>query len=133
MKKIDESLLSRVIPQIYYEEHFYELDKIYPFDNYIYTLYKNFENTTAKEVMLFTDSNGIDVVTSNLYGTQEVITREIRRQINYDRMTAKRMGIYLHTINSLDEYKKYVEDGYKGIYTDTMTENEAKEALNKGN
>lgn len=129
VKSVDEGLLTRIIPQIYYEEHYHELDKVYPFENYIYTLYKNFENTTAKEVMLFANNNGIDVITSNLYGTQEVITREIRRQINYDRMTARRMGIYLHTINSVDEYKNHVEDGYKGIYTDNMTENEVKSAF----
>lgn len=31
LKKVDEKLLDRVIPQIYYEQHYHKLHKLYPF------------------------------------------------------------------------------------------------------
>ncbi len=128
-KAEEESLLQRVIPQIYYEEHFKGLDQLYHFENYIYTLYKNFENTSAKEALEFAQKNGIDVIVSNLLGDQALITEEIRRLINNDRTMKQEMGVYLHTINDLEEAKDYIEAGYKGIFTDNLTQYQLNEVL----
>lgn len=121
-KEVDESLLNRVIPQIYYEKHFEELDKIYPFENYIYTLYKNYTNTTAKEVVEFAQKNEINVIVTNLIGDQALITAEVKRLIENDRMTKEEMGVFLHTINNLDDTVKYIEEGYKGVFTDHLNQ-----------
>lgn len=129
VKAVDETLLDRIVPQIYYEEHFYALNKLHHFENYIYTLYKNYENTTAKEVMDFADKNEIDVIVSNLYGDQAILTAEIKRQINYDRMRSLEMGIFLHTINDIEATSEYIESGYKGIFTDYLTQRQLNEAL----
>lgn len=126
-KQEDETLLQRVIPQIYYEDHYYRLHEVYPFKHYIYTLYKNYDKTNARKVMQFITKNKIDVVTSNLYGKQAMITSEIKRQINLDRTTKASMAVFLHTINNLEEAKKYMEEGYKGMYSDGLSEADMKE------
>lgn len=128
-KDVDESLLKRVIPQIYYEEHYNQLHKVYPFENYIYTLYKNYMNTNAKAVMSFVEKNNIAVIVSNLYGDQKVITAELRRQINYDRTKSQEMGVFLHTINELEDVSGLIDEGYKGIFTDYLTQNQVEQAI----
>ncbi len=127
--EVDESLLDNIIPQIYYEEHFEKLDEIYEFDNYIYTLYKNHYNTNPKAVMDFCRKNDIDVITSNLYGEQQVITKELNRQVNLDRETKAGMAVFIHTINDFTEQFELLEDGYDGIYTDFLIESELRDGM----
>lgn len=121
-KEVDESLLSRVIPQIYYEEHFEELDEYYHFDNYIYTLYKNYQNTTPKNIMQFTTDNDIFVITSNLVEDQEIITKEVLRQIKIDRTLTKEMALFLHTYDDVKDVDLLFEEGYSGVYSNKLDE-----------
>lgn len=121
-KKVDENLLKRVVPQIYYEQHYKRLDKIYHFDNYIYTLYKNYQKTTPKQIMDFINENKIDVITTNLIDKQAIVTKELLRQFNLNRTTKKSKAIFIHTINDKEAAKKLMIDGYKGIYTDILNE-----------
>lgn len=121
-KEIDESLLTRVIPQIYYEKHFEKLDAYYHFDNYIYTLYKNFDNTTPKEIMKFATDNEISVITSNLIDDQEITTKEVLRQIKLDRTLTKEMALFLHTYDDQKDVDELYELGYNGIYSNVLDE-----------
>lgn len=125
-KKVDESLLKRVIPQIYYEDHYKKLDKIYHFDNYIYTLYKNYQNTSPKQIMDFINENKIDVITTNLIDKQAITTKELLRQFNLNRTTKKSKAIFIHTINDIKDAEKLIKDGYKGVYTDILNEGDLK-------
>lgn len=121
-KEKDETLLTRVIPQIYYEEHFEQLDSYYHFDNYIYTLYKNYSNTTPKQIMQFVTDNNISVITSNLIDTQEITTKEVLRQIKLDRTLTKEMALFLHTYDDEQDVEELYELGYNGIYSNVLDE-----------
>ena len=121
-KEVDETLLTRVIPQIYYEDHYKELDKYYHFENYIYTLYKNFDKTTPKQIMQFVTENEISVITSNLIDDQEITTKEVLRQIKNDRTLSKEMALFLHTYDDEKEVNKLYELGYSGIYSNILDE-----------
>lgn len=127
--EVDESLLTRIIPQIYYEDHYKELDKYYHFDNYIYTLYKNFDKTTPKQIMQFVTDNDISVITSNLIDNQEITTKEVLRQIKNDRTLSKEMALFLHTYDDEKEVKELYELGYSGVYSNRLDETYIKQEI----
>ena len=126
-KEVDETLLTRVIPQIYYEKHFEKLDAYYHFENYIYTLYKNFDNTTPKQIMQFVTENEIYVITSNLIDDQEITTKEVLRQIKLDRTLTKEMALFLHTYDNQHDVEVLFEEGYGGFYSNELDEKNIKQ------
>lgn len=107
-----ESVLDRVIIQIYNEEMYYTVEEIYSFDNYIFTLYQRWDGKAAEfeEIARFCCKEGIDTIT----------IPECKRQRIYD--TAKKYGVklYMHTINDVKDTQNYIKNGVTGIYTDAI-------------
>lgn len=109
-----ESVLDRIIVQIYNEEMYDTIYQVYPFKSWIYTLYKFFggDAETFRECVRFCYENNINGITTwNYFVTPELI--EI----------AKEYGIsyYAHTENDVENAKSMIGQGLTGIYTDSIT------------
>lgn len=103
-----EDILNRVVVQIYNTEMLDTVKQIYPFTNWIYTLYQT-PNPNYDEIAAFCANNGIDVVTINY----EAVKKE-----NVQKLTAKGIRVYAHTVNRMLDFKMMLEAGCYGIYTD---------------
>lgn len=107
-------VLDRFIVQIYNEEMVDTVRNIYPFPNWIYTLYQTKDPDYA-HIADFCVEKGIDVVTMNY----EVLTPERVKTLKDRGIT-----VFAFTVNSLLHMKKYVGYGIQGVYTDTISPSE---------
>lgn len=103
--------LSRFIVQIYNDEMYDAVLSVYPFTNWIYTVYQrgtdNFE-----QLCRFCQENGIPIITINYKKYKEEFQK-----------LADEYGllIYLHTVNDSDAALSFYEMGVDGFYTDEIT------------
>lgn len=119
-REYDESVLDQIIVQVYSEEMYGYVMKVYPFQSVIYTLYKC--NDTEDEVISFINSTNIRAVT---FPTESIWDNDEFIQKLLD------CGCYLfvHTINDYQLEKGYLERGLSGVYTDMLTPNAVAEKL----
>lgn len=109
-KDIDESLLNRIIPQVYDQSCYKILMEVYPFESVIYTLYESPDSD--KEVVDFVAKHdNIKVVTMEWYRYTEEF---------YDDLTELSKYIYFFTINVPKEIERFRSWGVHGFYTDYM-------------
>ena len=112
-KKRDKELLDRVIPQVYNQDMFGEIEAIYPFQHVIYTLYASPDS--AEEVIDFISKHDeIEAVTISFADPR----------FNPDFINAvHRLGkrIYIHTIHTYDDLTKYANVNVDGFYTGLLT------------
>ncbi|UVI28526.1 phosphatidylinositol-specific phospholipase C/glycerophosphodiester phosphodiesterase family protein [Paenibacillus spongiae] len=110
----DLSLLQRVIPQVYNQNMYHQVDAMFQFPSYIYTLYMSPD--TQKQVLSFVkDNSRIDAVTM-----PETLAK------SYFLKQLKRAGVktYVHTINDTNKMHDYLRQGTYGFYTDSITYDE---------
>jgi len=100
---------TRVIPQIYQPEEYAPV-KAMGFQHIIWTLY-NYEGSNddvvslAKKMSLFAITSSTKRITSKLISALKKLS----------------IPIYVHTINTIEDVKKYQSLGIDGFYTDTLT------------
>ena len=112
-KKRDKELLDRVIPQVYNQEMFGEIEAIYPFRHVIYTLYASPDN--AEEVLEFISKHKeIEAVTVPIGDSR--LTPEFIGTVH---KLGKR--VYVHTIHTYDDLTKLAKDNIDGFYTGLLT------------
>ena len=112
-RKLDESLLKRIVPQIYNRTMYDWITEIYPFESIIYTLYASPDSD--KEVVDFVkDKEAIKVITMGPVRFSENFYGELGNNNKY---------IYFFTLNNHEEVNKYREMGIKGFYTDFILPN----------
>ncbi len=117
-KKLDcMDLLDRVIPQIYQKSEHDMLQQIYPFKNWIYSVYKEDLQTNQdyEKIANFCQTNNIAVVTIE----QERITKE-----RMDIFKQHNIVCYAHTINDVAVYNQLRDLGVYGIYSDFLTKSD---------
>ncbi|GGD86552.1 phosphatidylinositol-specific phospholipase C/glycerophosphodiester phosphodiesterase family protein [Paenibacillus nasutitermitis] len=106
-RQVDEQVLRRLIPQLYKQDNFEALSGVYPFKQYIYTLYMN--GDSMKDVVDFASAKGIGVVVmdENRY-TPEFV------------QSLKDKGIYtyINTINDVNRIHALMKQGVQGVMTD---------------
>lgn len=115
LKKIAEAMeqpqiLERIIPQIYNEEMYDWVKEIYPFQEWIYTLYLNYY-PDYPEIADFCEGKGIGTVTIQY----SRVTKEV-----LDTLHEKGIKVYTHTINRYKQFKELLDLGVDGIYTDRI-------------
>lgn len=103
-----EEVLDRIVVQIYYPEMLETVKQIYPFQNWIYTLYQT-PNPDYDQIAAVCEQNGIDVVTINY----EIVKKE-----NIQKLNEKGIKVYAHTVNRILDFKRLLNEGCYGIYTD---------------
>lgn len=109
-----ESVLDRMIVQIYSEEMYDTVSHIYPFKSWIYTLYKFWlgDKETFQACIRFCYENDIDGITTwNYYVTPELMQIANAYDIPW----------YAHTENDVENAKAMISLGLAGIYTDNIT------------
>ena len=107
-KSTDESLLNRIIPQVYDQNCYKIMMDVYPFDSVIYTLYESYDSN--KEIVNFVAKNdNIKVVTMSW----DRYTKEF-----YNDLTYLSKYIYFFTINVHNEILTFKKWGVHGFYTD---------------
>ena len=120
-KAKDESLLDRIIPQSYNEKMLFTVKELYDFKSIIYTLYQT--NDTEEEILDFVVKNNIDAVTMG----------ESRFNPNFQKnLNENGILTYIHTINSPEILKTYLDQGVHGVYTDFLYPDMIKIKSNNG-
>lgn len=106
-----EDVLDRFVVQIYHGYMYGVINDIYPFSNYIFTLYQEGyrgSKDKIKEYASFCASNNVDVITMNVqYYNDELL----------DICNRYGVQIFVHTVNDEKEIKTLLEKGV-GVYTD---------------
>ena len=108
-------LLDAVIVQFYHEDQLEAIKQIYPFKNYVYTLYMTGFDESEKMFLhnvKFCQKNGIDVLT-----VRKAWWHKEYAKIK-DRYGVK---VFLHTINETDKAQTFFDQGVDGLYTDFLT------------
>ncbi len=103
-------VLDRIIPQIYHKDMLEWVKEIYPFQNWIFTLYLISDPDYA-DIASFCAENGIDTVTLHY----ERATKE-----NVSKLKEKGLKVYAHTVNRYRMFEDLLSIGVDGIYTDRM-------------
>ena len=117
-RQTDASILERVIVQIYCEDDYKKMEKIYPFESYIFTLYKlpkEYKDQYGK-IAEFCKKAGISVVT--------MPAKWIADKSDIEELTGNDIKVYVHTVNEYEEAAKMMELGVHGIYTDYLYESD---------
>jgi len=111
-RKIDESLLNRIIPEIYSPDMYDIVMNIYPFPNKIYSLYKS--GASATSIVKFVKEKQIAVVAMPAY--RVVMNPNLVYALN-------QLGVqsYVHTVNTVESMKLLSRLGVHGYYTDLET------------
>ncbi|MBB3109557.1 glycerophosphoryl diester phosphodiesterase [Paenibacillus phyllosphaerae] len=106
----DAKLLHRIVPQVYNQQMYHQIDAIFPFDSYIYTLYESPD--TEDEVLGFVRHyDRIDAIT----------LPESKANAGFLlRLKAASVKTYVHTINDTALMTDYMRRGTYGFYTDKV-------------
>lgn len=110
---IDETVLERVIPQVYNEAMYTSIHKLYPWKSVIYTLYSIENGEYSQEIVDFVYQNSIQVVTTSEEHSNEKLFHDLYEH---------GVKIYMHTYddeNIVNQLKQ--ERGIYGVYTNTLT------------
>ncbi|MBM7564187.1 phosphatidylinositol-specific phospholipase C/glycerophosphodiester phosphodiesterase family protein [Paenibacillus sacheonensis] len=106
-KSVDPSLLGRLIPQLYQANNYEAVNGVYPFKQYMYTLYMN--KDTDEQIVRDVAAMGIRIVVmdENRYSPEFV-------------QALKREGVYtyVNTINDIGRIEELRRDGVQGVMTD---------------
>lgn len=121
LKKIAEAIeqpqvLDRIVPQIYNEEMYDWVKEVYPFSEWIYTLYLNY-HPDYPEIATYCVEKGIGTVTIEY----SRVTKEV-----LDTLHGKGIKVYAHTINRYKQFEDLLALGVDGIYTDRIKPYELK-------
>ena len=106
-----EDVLDRVVVQIYNNEMQNVVKQIYPFKQWIYTLYQ-LPNPDYDKIGDFCQSNGIDVVT---------VAYQAVKPENVKKLADRGVKVYAHTVNRVLDLKRLLDSGCYGVYTDDIT------------
>lgn len=112
-------ILNRIIVQLYNEDMYDVVNTVYPFEQYIFTLYQRWGGGKEDFIQIcrWSVKNNVDIITM----AYTVANKDIIK-------IANRYGIdvYVHTLNDVNEAQKYIDIGVKGIYTDYIIPEELK-------
>lgn len=109
-----DSILDRIIPQIYNNEMYDIIYEIYPWKSVIYTLYnQTHEEFSYDNVYKFIKKHDIKVVTTFPGRADMGFVEKIHKMDGY---------LYLHTFNEEEKVVPLIEQfGIQGVYTDFLT------------
>lgn len=103
-------VLQRIIPQIYHKDMLGWVRAVYPFEQWIYTLYMQ-TNPNYGEIAAFCAAQGI--------GTVTIEQLRVRKDV-VDIFHAKNIKVYAHTVNRYKQMKDLLGMGVDGVYTDCI-------------
>lgn len=109
-----KELLNRFIIQFYYYCDLIQIKQISSFQNYLFTLYASeLSIYNSRNIIKFCLKNGIDVVT---------MPKRWAKNKNSIRLFCKYgLKVWVHTVNDIEEAKKYHSLGVYGVYSDLLS------------
>ena len=119
-----EDVLDRVIVQLYYQDMYDEVNAVYPFKNYIFTLYMIGFPEDSEELLRFMEEKNIGGLTMPSTTWNESIKETLGDHENFK--------VYVHTVNDRDEAVRFLEN-VDGIYTDMLREETVEAIKSKKN
>jgi glycerophosphoryl diester phosphodiesterase len=102
-------LRKRIVVQVYGQDMYHLVNKIYRYPNVIYTLYM--ESNPEAEIVRFVEKESIPVV---------VMPPERANQDFLEKLFGAGAKVFIHTINSKEEAEKWIAKGAAGVYTDDL-------------
>ena len=108
-EKVDPSTRERIVVQIYNQDMFHLINKIYRYPNILYTLYETPD--TEEQVLEFVESERIPVV---------VMPPERANETFMNKLLVLGIKVYLHTLNDYNEVSQWQAKGVWGVYTDSL-------------
>ncbi len=116
-KKVDESLLSRIIPQLYTIEMFDIIEDINEFEQYVYTMYQEVQRSNYDVIEFINEHDKIVFVTmpqflASVWGTPRF---DLIVQLQY-----LKKPLFFHTINDEFILEELLNYGASGVYTDEL-------------
>lgn len=108
IREVSPETLDQIIPQIYNFSEYNEVKSL-GYKNIILTLYKI--NSPDREIIDFVKANKLYAVT---------MSRSRLDSKLFDELKKTNVKIFTHTVNSMDELKKYKEKGVFGFYSDVL-------------
>lgn len=108
-KQYDESILDRVIVQVYNQNMYWQVKDIYDFKSVVYTLYASPDSN--EDVLDFVLKSGIKVITIPKARCEKKFVGDLNK-----------IGclVYTHTIDNLSDVKKFMDMGVYGFYTNYL-------------
>lgn len=110
LEKGYEDVLSRVIVQIYYKEMYDEVKAVYPFQNWIWTLYY-IGYPDKQEILDFMAQKEIPVL------VMPYTWWDSQRE---EELGGSGIKVYVHTVNDEEEARRGMSQGVSGIYSDDI-------------
>lgn len=116
-----ESVLDRVIVQLYYEDMYDEVEAVYSFQNYIYTLYYiGFPG--GESVGNFCEEKGIPVLVMPYTWLSGNIMQELEPY---------QIRLYVHTVDELEDMYGVASFHVDGVYSDEILPEQVTEILDE--
>lgn len=109
------NLLSRIVPQLYYRSQYDEVEALYSFDNYVFTLYKTLDGNEAVKSFLSSHPK-VSILTVSKTRVGLMSADYISEVQNLG------VTVYVHTINSFDTIESLQEKGVNAFYSDSVSE-----------
>lgn len=107
---VDQDILNRLIPQMFYEDDL-EVIRAHGFHDLIYVVGR--EEYTPESIAEFGEKNDVRVVSlSRKRTTQELV----------ERLKESDIYVYTYTLNDKEEMQGYLDIGVHGFFTDFVTE-----------
>ena len=115
-----QEVLDRLIIQLYNEEMYEVVNQIYPFKEYIFTLYRRWDGSLEEFTQLcrWSVAHDVDIITMWADLANDDVLKVAER---YD------IDVYVHTVNNCDDALGFLKRGVKGIYTDFIIPSELEE------
>lgn len=109
--KNGSNYLKKIVPQIYSMQEYTDVNALYHFSEWIFTLYKLDLDTAGQyeEIAQFCQDHGINVITMH----HKRVSREITGLIH-----SHGCSVAVHTVNKRDMQRQFFKDGIDAIYTD---------------
>lgn len=117
VKEVDEMLLTRIIPQLYTIEMYDIVEKIYGFENYVYTMYQETHRSNYEVIEFINKNEEIAFITmpqffASLWGAPRF---DLLNQLQY-----LKKPMFFHTINDDMILEELLYYGASGVYTDNL-------------
>lgn len=107
-------VLERMVIQLYHEEMYDVVREVYPFANYIFTLYQRWDGDMAEleKICAWCREREIPALTMWYYLLNDSVME-----------TARRYGleVYVHTVNDPAQAQTLLDLGAAGVYTDDLS------------
>jgi len=108
-QQVREQLLSRIVPQVYFEYQFAELENIENFPSRIYTLYANSDSN--KDVLAIVREHQVTMVTMSTNRYSNGLVSSLR---------GENVPSAVHTVNTNTDVERYLQSGVYAIYSDSI-------------